>query len=48
MGAREGKILPLLHTKMHYPGMGEKKNLNTFFLTYAVIGYIMNTELIIC
>ncbi len=25
MGAQEGKFLPLLHTKMYYPGVGEKK-----------------------
>jgi hypothetical protein len=45
----EGKFLPLLHTKMHYPGVREgKKNPNKLFLTCAVIGYTMNTDWIIC
>jgi hypothetical protein len=49
MGAQEGKFLPLLHTKMHYPGVREqRKNPNTLFLLCAVIGYTMNTDWIIC
>jgi hypothetical protein len=48
MGAQEGNFfLPLLHTKMHYPGVKGKKNPNTFFLACAVIGYTMNTDWII-
>jgi len=38
MGAQKGKFLPLLHTKMHYLGVREKKTLTHFFLHVRSLG----------
>jgi hypothetical protein len=42
MGAQEGKFLPFLHTKMHYPGVREQRKKPEHIVSYMCGHWVHN------